>query len=406
MRTSLRFLLITAGLVFAPAWALGAGSAGEPGPKNAEFDRRFAEWKGILAELYELRGEFRGTPLSRQVELDERYRKLLEEGEAMLPGLRAAAAAAYSEAPDSSSYPAEFLLRTVADHVGRGMYEQAFSIAKLLFDHGFDPKINRGFYQKDIYVLAGIAAFAANEFDLAKEWLRLADENNVLGRLAAKAPRQAQVAQTALRSCASYKEAWRKELAIRAAEAKANASPETQLPRVLLRTTKGDIELELFENEAPNTVNNFIALVEQGIYNGIAFYGVSRLSGAEAGGMVRKDGDVDWILHPQSDPPKRVRFRGSIVAPTVASSPGKGTSQFRLLVLPQPSGKDTCFGRITKGLDVVGRLRPISPKEFANAEPDTIDRIVEAKVLRKRNHPYELKKVPEPKPGPVPPLPK
>ena len=60
-----------------------------------------------------------------------------------------------------------------------------------------------------------------------------------------------------------YKEAWAKEKAIRDAEAKAD-----DLPRVLLKTNKGDIVIELFENQAPNTVANFISLVKKGFYNG------------------------------------------------------------------------------------------------------------------------------------------
>ena len=55
-----------------------------------------------------------------------------------------------------------------------------------------------------------------------------------------------------------YKELWAKEQAIREAEARPD-----DLPRVKLTTTKGDIVIELFENEAPDTVGNFISLVEK-----------------------------------------------------------------------------------------------------------------------------------------------
>ena len=55
--------------------------------------------------------------------------------------------------------------------------------------------------------------------------------------------------------CDLQAELWKKELAIRAREAKTD-----DLPRVLFQTNRGDIVLELFENEAPNTVANFISL--------------------------------------------------------------------------------------------------------------------------------------------------
>ena len=46
------------------------------------------------------------------------------------------------------------------------------------------------------------------------------------------------------------------------------------LPRVRLQTNKGEIVVELFENEAPETVGNFISLVEKGYYNGLSFHRV------------------------------------------------------------------------------------------------------------------------------------
>ena len=41
-----------------------------------------------------------------------------------------------------------------------------------------------------------------------------------------------------------------------------------------MKTSAGDIEIELFENEAPNTVLNFITLVDKGFYNGLKFHRV------------------------------------------------------------------------------------------------------------------------------------
>src|SRR5689334_13482359 len=46
------------------------------------------------------------------------------------------------------------------------------------------------------------------------------------------------------------------------------------LPQVLLKTSKGDVLIELYEDEAPNTVANFINLVEKKYYDGIIFHRV------------------------------------------------------------------------------------------------------------------------------------
>ena len=59
---------------------------------------------------------------------------------------------------------------------------------------------------------------------------------------------------------------FKREQQLREAEAESD-----DLPRVELITSQGRIVLELFENEAPQTVANFINLVEQGFYNGVIF---------------------------------------------------------------------------------------------------------------------------------------
>ncbi len=46
------------------------------------------------------------------------------------------------------------------------------------------------------------------------------------------------------------------------------------MTRAILHTDKGDINLELFPNEAPKTVENFVKLIKDGFYNGLAFHRV------------------------------------------------------------------------------------------------------------------------------------
>lgn len=46
------------------------------------------------------------------------------------------------------------------------------------------------------------------------------------------------------------------------------------MTRAILHTDKGDIKLELFPNEAPKTVENFVKLINDGFYNGLAFHRV------------------------------------------------------------------------------------------------------------------------------------
>ena len=115
--------------------------------------------------------------------------------------------------------------------------------------------------------LAGVAAFAISDFDAAEKYLKQAQESKA--PLTVGRDNVDSLIQVFLNNPEAFKKAWAKEQKIREAEAKAD-----NLPRVLLKTTKGDIEIELFENEAPNTVANFISLVEKGFYNGLTFHRV------------------------------------------------------------------------------------------------------------------------------------
>ena len=113
--------------------------------------------------------------------------------------------------------------------------------------------------EKELHDLAGIAAFGSNDYAAAEEHLKAADEEGTISSQGSKF----------LSQVAECKDNWAKELEIREAEAAAD-----DLPRVKLSTDVGDIVIELFENEAPETVGNFINLVENGFYDGLTFHRV------------------------------------------------------------------------------------------------------------------------------------
>lgn len=183
-----------------------------------------------------------------------------------------------------------------------------------------------------------------------------------------------------------YSEYWKDELAIREKEKEAD-----DLPRVLLKTDRGDIELELFENEAPNTVANFVSLVEAGKYDGTLFHRVIPGFMAQGGdpNSLDKDPNNDggggpgYTIACECYTDKaRKHFQGSLSMAHAGRD--SGGSQFFLTHRPTPhldysEGKmeanHTVFGRITKGLDVALGLKKG-------------DKIETATVIRKRDHKY------------------
>lgn len=165
------------------------------------------------------------------------------------------------------------------------------------------------------------------------------------------------------------------------------------LPRVKLTTTKGDIVIELFENEAPETVANFISLVKKGFYDGLTFHRV--IAGFMAqGGCPDGDGTggPGYTIYDECEKPViRHHFRGS-VSMAKTNAPNSGGSQFFICFRPSPdlNGKHTVFGRVLEGLEVLNKLQRRDPTKKNEPEPD---KIVKAEVLRARDHEYLPHKV-------------
>ena len=232
--------------------------------------------------------------------------------------------------------------------------------------------------------ISGVSSFAEHDFAEANRLLTAADERGQLLQ---------EVGANYLETSKSYIEYWKKEQEIRTREAEATG--DEQLPRVLMKTSQGDILLELFENEAPNTVANFMSLVEKGFYDGQKFHRVLPGFMAQGGDpLSRNDDPATGSAGPGYRikcecfrPEARRHFSGSLSM--AHSGPDTGGSQFFLTHLPTPhldreigTSQHTVFGRVVEGLDVVRALQK-------NAE------IISVEVVRKRDHEYEPETLPE-----------
>ena len=175
------------------------------------------------------------------------------------------------------------------------------------------------------------------------------------------------------------------ELAKRASEAAAD-----DLPRIRLETSKGPIVIELFENEAPNTVANFIALVERGFYNGTKFHRVIGGFMAQGGDPTGTGGGGPGYSVPCETevPGARKHFLGSLSMAHAGKD--TGGSQFFLTFGPVEhlDGKHTVFGRIIEGLEVLPKLLRTQTPEGQPLVGIVPDGIVKAEVIRKRDHAY------------------
>jgi cyclophilin family peptidyl-prolyl cis-trans isomerase len=137
-----------------------------------------------------------------------------------------------------------------------------------------------------------------------------------------------------------------------------------------MATSEGEIVLELFDDDAPNTVENFRKLADDGFYDGLTFHRVIRgfmlQAGCPQGTGTAGPGytfDDEFNEH-------RV-VRGALAMAN--AGPNTNGSQFFIVTADECAwldGKHTVFGRVSEGMDVVdaiesiatdGRDRPKSP---------------------------------------------
>lgn len=390
---TLRILALLAGMgvsMFSVAAAQEAPAAAPPAevktpasPAQAEYQKVFAAWKNQLKEIRTVQVKYQDATQSERGALHEQFEKLVAEARTMVPQLTAAAEKAYVDAPNADPELMAFMSQVVADNVERDNYEEAARLSKLMLDNNAP--------NKRLYLLGGIAAFNVNDYDLAEKYLTAAQQAGELEQPSDKTPESLKnVIQSGamyLSMIDQYKAMWEKEQKIRAAEAQAD-----DLPRVKLETSKGDIVIELFENEAPNSVANFLELVGKGYYDGLKFHRVIQGFMAQGGDPTGtgSGGPGYSIACECVKGNHRKHFRGTLSM--AHAGPDTGGSQFFLTFVPTAhlDGKHTAFGRVVEGFPVLAEITRIEPG--AAGEPD---KIVKATVLRKRNHEYVVKKLPK-----------
>ena len=134
------------------------------------------------------------------------------------------------------------------------------------------------------------------------------------------------------------------------------------MSKVIFETDSGNIEFDLFAKEAPNTVDNFIKLVEEGFYNGLSFHRVIPGFMAQGGCPNTRDGSSGM---PGTGGPGykincEINSNKHITGSLSMAHAGKNTggSQFFIVYEPQPhlDGVHTVFGK-TNNMDVVLKLK-------------------------------------------------
>lgn len=348
-------------------------------PQTEEFRRTTEELRKHVMKLRELVVRFgvSETP-DNDLRISSEFLELLDSGFVKHRNMMAAALKEYRQGSSEKKKIGEMLARFVTREVEDDRYEGILDIAHALAQDGYpDPDLGRQ---------TCMTALATNRFDIVRLYIEdLIAESNASETFAS------------LRDDLPRLETdWNEELKYREEDAKGEP-----LPRVSLKTTKGTIEVELFENHAPETVANFIHLVERGFYDDLIFHRVIPHFAAQTGCPLGDGtGDDGYQIYGEgSKPNARKFFRGTLAMALAGEDPNSASTQFFVTFFPSPelSGTFTAFGRVTKGIEILGNLAKIDPdseeEEKKDEEPQMPDEILEAKVLSKRSHDYTPNKV-------------
>jgi len=345
----------------------------DPAAARSAFSAAEKEMKEVVGEIAVLQAKFNQPGADR--------RAVFGQFEALRPRVQEArrrleTASFELAAVDPKNAPARQICgAVVAAAIQEDDPRRALSLCETL-DAG-------GAADGSVMLMASTAAMFLSRLDEAAAWLAKAA---AAGADEGRADLEKAIAQERPKVAA--------EMPLREAEALAD-----DLPRVKISTSAGDMVIELFENEAPNTVANFIELVEKGFYDGTPFHRVIPGFMAQGGDPTGTGtgGPGHAIACECEKPGARKHFLGSLSMAHAGKD--TGGSQFFLTFRPTEhlDGKHTVFGRVIEGLDTlpkIVRTQTTEGQPLPGAQPS---KIVKAEVVRKRNHPYEAEKRPDPR---------
>jgi peptidyl-prolyl cis-trans isomerase B (cyclophilin B) len=192
-------------------------------------------------------------------------------------------------------------------------------------------------------------------------------------------PQQLSQIQQQMQFQLQAQEQWEDELKYQEEDA------EKQNPRWIIETSKGRIVVELFEDDAPNTVAALVKLANEEFYDGLNFHRVEPNFVAQ-GGCPKGDGTGSPGYRLKSEISRRNHFRGT-VAMARSQDPNSQGSQFYICVSNNPSvvnlsGEYVVVGRVLEGMDVADSLR-------------VGDKIESIRAENLRDHEYEPETIPE-----------
>jgi cyclophilin family peptidyl-prolyl cis-trans isomerase len=146
--------------------------------------------------------------------------------------------------------------------------------------------------------------------------------------------------------------------------------------RAVIDTNKGRIVVDLFQDDVPVTVNNFVFLALNGYYDGVKFHRVLEDFMAQTGDPTGTGmGGPGYEFADEFR--DHLRHDGKGVLSMANAGPGTNGSQFFITFVATPwlDGRHTVFGRVVEGEDVLDMIQRIDPNRPFGPAPDFMERV-------------------------------
>ena len=159
-------------------------------------------------------------------------------------------------------------------------------------------------------------------------------------------------------------------------DASVNSQGYTNNPVAVMKTNMGEIKLELFVKDAPETVGNFIKLSKEKFYDGTRFHRVIKGFMIQGGDPNSKDdnwsndgiGGPGYAFKNEINSNKIIRG----VLAMANAGPNTNGSQFFIVTAqsaPWLDGKHTVFGKVIGGIDIVDKIENAATDKTKNDHP-------------------------------------
>jgi len=369
LRQPLAAFLVMASLAgFSPS-AFAEQPAEQPQAADAakeSFAKAQQDLRRLIGELSALQAEYHQPDADKQA-IESRFNAAREEARAAATSLESSATDVLIAEPDNATAK-QVVLDALQGAMATDDPLRGLDLARLLQEAGSQ--------EEQVLLTGATAAMIVSDLDAASTFLKAASDAGVDSDKVSSLEQALETERPKVEA----------EMAKRAAEEKAD-----DLPRVKIETSKGTIVVELFENEAPNAVANFISLVEKHFYDGTVFHRVIPQFMAQGGDPKGTgSGGPGYSIACECElPGARKHFLGSLSMAHAGKD--TGGSQFFLTFRPTEhlDGKHTVFGRVIEGLDVLPKIQ-----RTEGPMAGLPDKIVKAEVIRKRDHAYEPETLP------------